>query len=238
MGLENTAAHLADHHVPHTIILEPELLTKTSTVPQISVDMIRDLYRDTRTKAASGRVVIITAADKMTESAQNAFLKLLEEPQASLHFILTTSRTDKLLPTVRSRSQHIHIPPLTPDQSVELLDELQVPEAKKRPLLFIAGGLPGELTKLASDEEYFQTVSAKMQVVKQLLAPGAYDRITATMKLSLTRGEYLELIEMMIRTLLMKPDEASVMKLSELEEAYRRIENGGSMKLQLARAVV
>lgn len=51
------------------------------------------------------KIGVIQEADTMNESAQNAFLKTLEEPPGKCLFILTTGRASNLLPTVRSRCQ-------------------------------------------------------------------------------------------------------------------------------------
>jgi DNA polymerase-3 subunit delta' len=50
----------------------------------------------------------------MEGSAQNAFLKTLEEPPAASTFVLVTSRPDVLLPTVRSRCQRLRFGRLSP----------------------------------------------------------------------------------------------------------------------------
>ena len=56
--------------------------------------------------SASGwKIGVIQEADTMNESAQNAFLKTLEEPPGKCLFILTTGRPSALLPTIRSRCQ-------------------------------------------------------------------------------------------------------------------------------------
>lgn len=49
-------------------------------------------------------VIIIRNADSLTHSAQNAALKLLEEPPPNVYFFLLCEGTDALLPTVRSRA--------------------------------------------------------------------------------------------------------------------------------------
>ncbi len=49
------------------------------------------------------KVVIVENADKMQESARNAFLKILEEPPEGIIFILTTSRRGAIMPTILSR---------------------------------------------------------------------------------------------------------------------------------------
>jgi DNA polymerase III gamma/tau subunit len=58
-------------------------------VGTISVDAIRRLYEQTRSKQTSARVIIIDDADRMSHGAQAAFLKLLEEPTIHTHFVLT-----------------------------------------------------------------------------------------------------------------------------------------------------
>ncbi|HEU0266153.1 MAG TPA: AAA family ATPase, partial [Candidatus Saccharimonadaceae bacterium] len=62
----------------------------------ISITEIRSLYESTRGKSKARRVIIIDDADRMTHSAQNAFLKLLEEPPELVHFILTAHSVEPL----------------------------------------------------------------------------------------------------------------------------------------------
>ena len=71
----------------------------------IGIDEIRNIRYEASLKPYEGmkRVFIINDAEKMTEEAQNAFLKLLEEPPQNHIFILTSSNVGGLLPTVLSR---------------------------------------------------------------------------------------------------------------------------------------
>lgn len=75
----------------------------------VLVDAIRSLEVEAnyRPYEARGRFFIIDDADKMNDAASNALLKTLEEPSATSHIILVTSRPDSLLQTIRSRSQVI-----------------------------------------------------------------------------------------------------------------------------------
>ena len=52
---------------------------------------------------AAGKVYIFPDADTMNQQAQNAFLKLLEEPPSFVRFFLCTQHPQQLLETVRSR---------------------------------------------------------------------------------------------------------------------------------------
>jgi len=72
---------------------------------EISVDQIREVQRAVALAPFEGRtrVVIIDPADKLSEEAQNAFLKTLEEPPPNVVFVLIATQGDALLPTVRSR---------------------------------------------------------------------------------------------------------------------------------------
>lgn len=73
-----------------------------------------DLRKPMSYKPLEGRykVVLLTDADLMRTEAANAFLKLLEEPGPQTVFILTTSRADRLLPTILSRCQRLRFDPL------------------------------------------------------------------------------------------------------------------------------
>ncbi len=72
---------------------------------EILVDQIRALSADAYVlpNEAAAKVYIIADADCMNEQAQNAALKLFEEPPEGVHFILCAANPDKLLITVRSR---------------------------------------------------------------------------------------------------------------------------------------
>ncbi|HVG38926.1 MAG TPA: hypothetical protein VM870_06555, partial [Pyrinomonadaceae bacterium] len=75
---------------------------------------IRELDREANFRPYEGaaRFFIIEDADQMNETAANALLKTLEEPPATTHLILLTSRAASLLPTIRSRCQLVRFTPL------------------------------------------------------------------------------------------------------------------------------
>lgn len=72
---------------------------------EIVINQIRDMRRDAAVlpNEADGKIYVIEEAEKMNTAAQNAALKLFEEPPENVHFILLTNNPEKLLPTVRSR---------------------------------------------------------------------------------------------------------------------------------------
>jgi DNA polymerase-3 subunit delta' len=61
------------------------------------------------------RMVIIWLPEKMNQSAANKLLKQLEEPPEKTLIIMVSENTDRILPTILSRAQLLHVPPLASD---------------------------------------------------------------------------------------------------------------------------
>lgn len=91
----------------------------------ISIDTIRDLKYDAKFKLYEGKkkVFIISEVDQMRPEAANALLKILEEPPDNLMLILISSRINRILPTIRSRSQLIHFPPMEGDEILKIINK-------------------------------------------------------------------------------------------------------------------
>ena len=79
---------------------------------QIGVDAIRDAIKKLTGSAqlSGAKVLLIHQADSMTESSANALLKTLEEPTPNTYLLLTTSRPERLLPTIHSRCEKLSLP--------------------------------------------------------------------------------------------------------------------------------
>ena len=71
----------------------------------ISVEAVRFIKNGAQSVPVEGdlKFYIIREADKMTAQAQNALLKILEEPPSFVVFILISENVNLLLPTIRSR---------------------------------------------------------------------------------------------------------------------------------------
>lgn len=89
------------------------------------IDMVRDLRRKAAYKPIEGtaRVWLVDEVHKMTNDAQNAFLKLLEDPPNHAYFLLATTDPQKLLPTIKSRCLTYEMKPLNFKQSISLLQK-------------------------------------------------------------------------------------------------------------------
>ncbi|MGB0720275.1 MAG: DNA polymerase III subunit delta', partial [Bdellovibrionales bacterium] len=99
--------------------------TKNKEAETLSVAELRKVEPFLRKTASEGgwRVVIIDDADTMNRNAQNALLKILEEPPANTVLILIAHRAGALIPTIRSRTRTLHFQPLSPTVMEELLSQ-------------------------------------------------------------------------------------------------------------------
>jgi DNA polymerase-3 subunit delta' len=94
----------------HPDILQVSLPEKKKA---ISISQIREigLLLTAKPNEAQKRMVLIEDADKMNVQAQNALLKMLEEPPENTFFILTATHTPPLLPTILSRCRQFRFCP-------------------------------------------------------------------------------------------------------------------------------
>lgn len=217
------------------ITITPTALTKSSTTKQISVAMIRSLYDSVRTR--NQRTVIIDDADTMTRAAQNAFLKLLEEPNSFTSFILTSHNPEVLLPTIRSRLTHYNVPFV---ETMALLEEQlhSVSDIKKRQILFLSTGRPAELYRLLHDDTYFANAVETMRLAKRIVSGSKYEQVVAVITAKRDRNATLDMIERIIDILTYSMSADSFHKIPKFVEAYSSIRSGGNAKLQLVQAML
>lgn len=86
-----------------------ELIHVVTEKTSITIKQIQDLRTPLSISTRLPRLVWIEEANLMTTPAQNALLKLLEEPPVNTSFYLTCQSASMLLPTVRSRCQTISL---------------------------------------------------------------------------------------------------------------------------------
>jgi hypothetical protein len=242
IGLFSTAHHMS--RTPSLVVFPKNAKGDVDREGgSISVEAIRDLYHQTRTRASKARIVIIMNAERMSRSAQAAFLKLLEEPNSTTHFILASHSPDSLLPTIRSRTQWFSVQPLTVEQSKTLIKRLGITDATKQAqLLFLANGLPAELTKLATDEGYFAQFAGLIQDARTFITADTYQKLRLIQKYRNNREEALRFIDSIMNilryTLQSNPQHKLIEQLERLLEARERIAANQSIPLQLANAVL
>jgi len=104
-------------------------LGKTQPIPdtkhRIRIELIRWLRAEMSRPphSARRRFFIILHADRMTDEAANALLKILEEPQETTTFILTTDNPHQLPDTIRSRCRTVRFADISAEAIAEYLCE-------------------------------------------------------------------------------------------------------------------
>ena len=89
-----------------------------------------EAMRDLVSRAALGtpgrqKVYIVDEVHMLSTPASNALLKTLEEPPAHVVFVLATTDPQKVLPTIRSRTQHFEFRLLGPETLGDLLNDVR-----------------------------------------------------------------------------------------------------------------
>jgi DNA polymerase-3 subunit delta' len=147
---------------PDVLILEP------NDKGNIRIEPVRDLLDRAGYRPFEGRrrVSIIDDADALEIAAQNALLKVLEEPPSGSVFILVTSMADQLLPTVRSRCPQLRFRPLASSEVAAAL--VQKGHAKEQALA-VAALAEGSIRRAleASADEVIEARDVAVRVLNQ-----------------------------------------------------------------------
>jgi DNA polymerase III subunit delta' len=122
---------------------------------EISVDQIRTIVLSHAAyppHEGRARVYIVRRAEELSQSAANALLKTLEEPRSGTHFILLSSRADRLLNTIRSRTLPVRFGPLSGEIVRSILRARQIPEERHDMAVELAAGSASLALELADEE--------------------------------------------------------------------------------------
>jgi len=118
-GVCSACGKVASGNHPDIIRVQKAQNGASVGVDEIREQIINEVYL--KPYLATRRVVLIGEADALTESAQNALLKVLEEPPDYITFILCVTGKDKLLETVLSRSCVMTFFPLSKEEILRYL---------------------------------------------------------------------------------------------------------------------
>ena len=239
-GLESGKAveWLANYQVSEIIHIRPS--DKKTT---ISVEQIRDLQREIRTQPSLRRVIIIDDAHNMTESAENALLKSLEEPGQGNHFLLTAAERSQLLPTIVSRCQIISLHRTSPAQDSEILKKSVLTDSDKKQLLFLAAGRPKLISELSRQPKLFAKYKQLATDAKHILAGNDDYKSLLTLNSYITdRQNALRLIDTLLYMIRFQiasrgADEQIMSLLERTELAERSLKGNGNVRLALVRVL-
>jgi DNA polymerase-3 subunit delta' len=147
-GVCRACRKIASNSHPDIIHLNPAGLF-------IKISQIRELrdYLAFKPNEAQWRFAILQKAQSLNPEAGNALLKILEEPPDQTVFILITSHPMDLLPTIRSRCQHIRFNPVA-QKKIEtfLINSRQLPAIKAAVVASYAHGSPAKAERYADGQ--------------------------------------------------------------------------------------
>ena len=121
----------------------------------ITVEEVRKLKSFFTLSAADGgwRIAIVDCADEMNASAENALLKILEEPPVKTIILLISHQPARLLPTIRSRCRALRCQALTPTALRDAMAQAGFDEgANAAALAELSGGSAGAAIALLAQD--------------------------------------------------------------------------------------
>lgn len=165
----------------------PDILMYASESGALTVDTIRALRQEAYVlpNESSYRAIILANAQGMTPQAQNALLKILEEPPRHVLFILTCDNRTQLLETIRSRCVCLTLGPVDWDEARAVLtarlprvDEEQLHRAHD-----LFGGCIGRVLDGMQDGTFRQVLELTPLFARALIAPTELEFLRLTARL-------------------------------------------------------
>ena len=221
----------------------PDIKYITHDKTSISVNDIREqLNNDISIKPYSSeyKIYIIPDANKMTEQAQNALLKTIEEPPVYAIIILLTENCDSLLPTIRSRCVTLTMNPVEKDKICTYLEnKFQLePEQAQIAANYCQGNI-GKAIRFASSSDFIEMKNQVLKLLKNLDSMDIASIIDTIKEFSTHKNDindYLDLLLLWYRdvlmfkvtkdaNLLLYSDEYSAISEQATKRDYENIEN-------------
>ena len=151
----------------------------------LGVQEVRDFISSLsmRNYQARYRVSIIDEAEKLTDEAQSALLKTLEEPPPGQLLILVCSQEFSLLSTVRSRCRLYRFNPLPARLTESLLEARSIPPERAALFARLAEGRLGYALRLAQNERLWQVQEEALDLFSSLSQGGLWQALEVSRSL-------------------------------------------------------
>lgn len=147
----------------------------------VGVEQVRSLASSLGMAAKRGgerRLVVVSDRFKLGAQAQNAFLKILEEPPEGVFFLLLASSEDSFLPTIVSRSSLVKLKgPGQDEASRFLVNEVGLSNEDAKMLYLQSGGSVSEMLRLSTDENARKDSLEVLSDAKKFLTEDSYGRL-------------------------------------------------------------
>jgi DNA polymerase-3 subunit delta' len=138
----------------------------------IGIDEIKNIIVEINRKPYEGdkKIIIIYKADKITEIAQNAFLKTIEEPPKGVFIILLCEKLDNILDTIKSRCQVYKLNRLSKDEMIKFLQNKSyyISDEELKSIIAFSDGIPGRAERLTSDNSLKEIRNITIKILKDI----------------------------------------------------------------------
>lgn len=183
----------------NAIVVEPEGGKK------ITIEQVRNVIAMTQNRQTRDQFFVFKRAEMLGEEAENAMLKLLEEPRDKYHFVLFTEHPEMLLSTILSRSEIYYL---------RKEHRLDCPPGVEKDVLAMAK----RLLTLSRGNDYVQFAD---ELHKKKDERGFALAVLETA------------IELAFKSFLMTEKRQFLKKIPQMIEAYDRIKSNGNVRLHL-----
>lgn len=158
----------------------------------INVASIREIRSDSYIvpNEAEKKAYLILNCDKMLVQAQNAFLKVFEEPPKNVTFILTCKSASSLLETIRSRARILSLYPADENEAIKAVERL-LPDTNKNDIInavIKCGGNIGKSLELLTNGGGTEEQLIAEQIVQSILLSKKLELLKCSAKLSSDRA--------------------------------------------------
>src|SRR3989344_789153 len=188
---------------PIILDLENTLVSKKDSRKEIPIEDIWELKRLFSLTAPEGewRIALINDAEKLSDEAANAFLKLLEEPGKNTLFFLITSSSDLLPATIVSRTELVRFSLVSQKLMQEYL-QAKVGAAKLREeILALSFGKPGIMLKLLEEPKALEEERRFLRAFQRAVQGGVGELFNFTEEVAFHETKKEKTAEYFLRTL-------------------------------------
>lgn len=221
---------------------QPDVIWVTREKASLGVDEIREQLcntMDIKPFSSPYKIYLVPEAEKMTEAAQNALLKTIEEPPEYGIVILMTSNISALLPTIQSRCLTMEFRPLSTAVVESFVKEhCQVPDYQARASAAFAQGNLGKAMRYAKSEDFIERKDHIISLLRHVEQMDLSEMLAVTKDLGTRKDEVRDYIDLMVLwyrdVLLFKAtkdinqllfqDEASYISREASHRSYEKIE--------------
>lgn len=164
----------------------------------IGIDEIKSIIQETTKKPYEGdkKVIMLYKADSMTEAAQNAFLKTIEEPPKGIFIILLCEKLEHILDTIKSRCQVYKLNRLSEEEMLKFLNRKfeNLSEDELKAVSAFSDGIPGRAERFLEDKSLMEIRDTVIDILKGV-CEGKLDKILLYTEFLLRyKGEWQEVL--------------------------------------------